>query len=289
MTDISTRSTPWPVSRVIEFAADLAEAAVPWAESTEPIADTLLFDFWGEGRQLTNDWLRRVDLLENTQHHRGALDRDLILGTLANELFAMEVPSRLVGTVLAALDRQRKTPEYRPIAEHVLFAIQHVRARLLALILSGGEQHAAADRFRRRCERWTDMLIGPCLVRFGTAAYAHDARRSWEFGEDLLSDQGINVAQQLVRPSLLAAFRGPSGRSPIQSSSGESFLLSMMAMIPAGMMTTRLTHWATTSKLDRSDFISRHDSAAPADAETPGWSLLDRCLRIVEWRRKRGE
>ncbi|MDP1798500.1 MAG: hypothetical protein Q8K78_13495 [Planctomycetaceae bacterium] len=287
MTDLSASGLAWQVSQVIEFAADLAEVTLPWAESGEAIADSLLFHYWAEGRQLTNDWLRRIELLEGARDRRVALDRDLILATLAKEVFSIEVATRLFSTVLGSLDHVRKSPEYRPIADHALFAIQHVRTRLLAMMLTGDEQHAAADRFRRRCERWTDMLIGPCLVRFGTAAFAHDARRSWEFGEDLLSDAGMDILRQLVRPSLLAAFQGASGRSPIQSPYGRTFLKAMTTIIPTDYTTPRLERWMLPADHSHSEVLPFHQLAMRSEIDAGGWSLLERCLGLVEWRQKR--
>ncbi len=289
MTELPAQKTAWHVSQVIELAADLSEVALPWAESGEAISDPKLFEFWEHGRQLTADWLRRIELLETTKKRHVALEYDLLLGTLANEIFSVEVVARLFATTLAALDRVRKTPEYRPIAENALFAIQHVRARLMALVLAGDEQHAPADRFRRRCERWTDLLIGPTLVRFGTAAFTHDARRSWEFGEDLLTDSTATVAQKLVRPSLLTAFRGQAGRSPIQAPAANAFLASMIKMVPAQTMTRQLQRWTEMIGTTDSDPLPSTRSWTKTQGETEGWSLLDRCLGIVEKRRARGE
>lgn len=289
MTELRTKNASWHVSQVIEMAADLSEVALPWSVTGEAVSDTDLFEFWGQGRQLTTDWLRRIDLLANNRQRHIALDYELLLGTLAKEVFSIEVVARLFATILSALDRVRKAPEYRPIAENALFAIQQVRTRLLALVLSGDEQHASSDRFRRRCERWTDLLIGPTLVRFGTAAFTHDARRSWEFGEDLLTESALDVAQQLVRPSLLAAFRGHAGQSPIQSTSAAVFLKSMIAIVPVHFMTPQLKRWMTAVEADAGEALPLGRDAVHLEAESEGWSLLDRCLGIVERRRARGE
>jgi hypothetical protein len=244
---------------------------------------------WEEGRQLTTDWQRRLELLESTAHPSVALDHDLLLSTLANEVLSMEMPTRIVATVLATRDRLRQQPECRPIIDNTLFCIQHVRLRLLKLVLEGDDRHSAIDRFRRRCERWTDLLIGPCMVRFGTATYAHDARRSWEFGEDLLMDTALDMSQQLVRPSLLAAFRGTAGKSPIQSEFGASFLLSLHALVPESIQSPRLQRWLRMPATLPSEPRLVERSPIPVEDEQDGWSLLDRCLRIVEWRRTHGQ
>lgn len=280
-----SRTASWQVCHVIEMAADLAEVAVPWAESGTAVADAHLFEFWGHGRQLTTEWLRKIEHFQQSRKRRVTVSDQLALDPLANEVFSIEVAARLLATVLAALDRVRSTPEYKPIAENTLFAIQHVRTRLLALILTGDDQHAAGDRFRRRCERWTDLLIGPLLVRFATAVFTHDSRRSWEFGEDLLADAGLDVARQLVRPSLLSAFRGPAGRSPIASPSAHGFFQSMVAMVPAEVMTRQLGRWRGALPAETSAILPSSRTAIDDVHEPEGWSLLDRCLRIAEQRR----
>ncbi len=287
MTMSRNQSTQWHVQRVIEFAADLAEVALPWVESAAPVSDQPLFELWEHGRQLTTDWQRRVELLERTTSKNLAVDHDLLLEMLAREVLAIEMPTRLLATISSALDRQRQHPETRPIMEHVLFSIQHVRMRLLTLVLSGDERHAAIDRFRRRCERWTDLLLGPCVVRFGTAAFAHEPRRSWEFGEDLLSDVGLSVSHELVRPSLLSAFRGSAGQSPIQSTFGDSFLRSMITLIPEAISTDRFRRWSATLPTAPLPRNSQETPGELGDESSEGWSLLDRCLRIVESQRHR--
>lgn len=101
--------------------------------------------------------------------------------------------------------------EYRAIADHVLLTIQQQRLRILTAVVEAGEPLAAADRFRRRCERWADPLsIGPTLVRFGTSGFAYDARRSWEFGEDFDMDPTAEMMHRIVQPTLRSAFRADS-------------------------------------------------------------------------------
>ncbi|HET6422587.1 MAG TPA: hypothetical protein VFG20_02815 [Planctomycetaceae bacterium] len=287
MTSLTQQKSYWQVRRVIEMTADLAEIALPWAESAVEITDSSLFELWDDGRQLTADWQRRLDLLKSAPGRSLSLEQDLLLAALTYEVLAIEIPTRLVATICAVIDRQRKRPEYRPIAEPVLFSLQHVRHQLLTRILENGDRSAALDRYRRRCERWTDLLLGPLVVRFGAAAFAQDARRSWEFGEDLLADTTLEVSQHLIRPSLLAAFQGPAGQSPIQSESGAPFLQSLLSIVPESRRGERLQRWFT--ELTDMPTILPFRPAAPSspDDESASWSLLDRCLKIADWRRAR--
>lgn len=286
MTALPQSKPVWQVRRVVELTADLAETALPWIESSAAIDDSLLFDLWNEGRQLTTDWQRRLDLVSPSARSI-ALEQDLLLTTLAHEVLAMEIPTRIVVTVAAAIDRRRERPEYRPILEHVLFGFQHVRHQILTRILDSGERYAALDRFRRRCERWTDLLLGPCVVKYGMAAFAHDARRSWEFGEDLLTETAMDVTQQLVRPSLLTSFQGLSGRSPIQSEHAIPFLQSIMSLLPVSLASGRWQRWQSESSTAQRSTDFSHPQLWQESEESPSLSLLDRCLKIAEWRRAR--
>lgn len=285
-----SQTAPWNVSQVMELAVDLSEVALPWAQSGAPIADAGLFEFWSQGRQLTAEWLRRIELLDAVRQRQTAVDYDLVLEGLASEVGAIEAVSRIYATTLGALDRVRSTPEYRPIAENALLAIQHVRVRLNHHVVGGGERLASVDRFRRRCERWTDLLIGPLLVRYGTSAFAHDARRAWEFGEDLLADAGREVARQLVRPTVLAAFRGQPGRLPIRSPSGNTFLQAIISAVPLTATTPSLQRWKSpvTGPLTAPQTSDHQSHRIPVEHH-PEWSLLERCLGIVARDRRQGK
>lgn len=287
MSSVARPQSYWPVRRVMELTADLAETALPWAEAAPEIADASLFELWDRGRQLAREWQRRLDLLKSQPVRSLSLEPDLLLATLTYEVLAIEIPTRLIASICAVIDRRRERPEYRPIVEHALFSGQHVRHQLLTLILQRGDRAAALDRFRRRCERWTDLLLGPLLVRFGIAAYAHDPRRSWEFGEDQLADTPLDVSQHLVRPSFLAAFQGQAGQSPIQAESGALYLQSLLALVPEFVQNDRLQRWRTDLGHSAVILPFHAPTASTAEDDSSSWSLLDRCLKIADWRRSR--
>lgn len=286
MTALPQSKPVWQVRRVVELTADLAETALPWIDSSAEIDDSLLFDLWNEGRQLTADWQRRFDLI-SPSNRLIALEQDLLLTTLTHEILAIEIPTRIVATIAAGIDRRRQRPESRPILEHVLFGLLHVRHQILSRILDSGERYAALDRYRRRCERWTDLLLGPCVVKYGMAAFTHDSRRSWEFGEDLLTETSLDLTQHLVRPSLLTAFQGLPGRSPIQSEHGIPYLQALLSLLPDSLRPVRWQRWQSESIDAFSTIESISPELSERTEESPSLSLLERCLKIAEWRRSR--
>ncbi|MBI3863896.1 MAG: hypothetical protein HY290_18560 [Planctomycetia bacterium] len=46
------------------------------------------------------------------------------------------------------------------------------------------ERAVSYDRLRRKIERWSDLLVGHVVRRFGLADFAYDADRALEFGDE---------------------------------------------------------------------------------------------------------
>lgn len=277
MLPLASTVSPWRLGDLLEFAFDLATLALPWAEQGLSIDDPPLFDWWASQRQLAADWQLQLD---------GLLAAPVLprIAALSAEICAADTVARILGTTFAAVDRTRGLAEYRAIADHVVLTIQQQRVRVLTAVVAAGEPLAAADRFRRRCERWTDLLIGPTLVRFGTAAFAYDARRSWEFGEDFDLDPQAELMQRIVQPTLRSAFRGGLADLPMSSPHWDAVCSALLGTIPASLQNETLQRWGERRVMLEASAVT--DTAAVTTPERPAWSLLARCLQLVEGRRQ---
>jgi hypothetical protein len=117
--------------------------------------------------------------------------REQLLGTatpaLYAELFAAELPLRVWCTAVAA-GRSAPGAAGAAVAAKIFSDLLDVRCTALqALAADHGltaSEGAALDRFRRRCERWTDMLIGLVAGRSGVTDYAARPDRAVDFAGD---------------------------------------------------------------------------------------------------------
>ncbi len=278
MVPIAPTVSPWRLGDLLEFAFDLSTLAVPWAEQGLSIEDPPLFDWWASQRQLAADWQAQLDRLLAAP----TLPR---IAALSAEICAVDTVARILGTTFAAVDRTRGLAEYRAIADHVLMTIHQQRLRILTAVVEAGEPLAAADRFRRRCERWTDLLIGPALVRYGISAFAYDARRSWEFGEDFDDDPASEMMHRIVQPTLRSAFRGGLADLPMSSPHWDATCSALLGAVPVTLQTEGFRRWSERRVILEAP-TTETDREPPLTAERPAWSLLARCLRLVESRRQ---
>jgi hypothetical protein len=302
--DIASGSA-WRQNQLVDLAWELSQAAEELISAPRPISDGPLFALWQAVRHCTDEWQRRLQqfVLKQelapagpaTQNHLPHLEHHPTpssvgghaegeprpdLQTLGVEILLADLLLRVWGTILAAQDRQRGVPVARPIMEHVLYAIHYSRSRLLEWVMHGGEAAASIDRFRRRCERWTDALIGPILARYGTSLFAHNPRRAWEFGEEQLG--AATAVAQLQRAGIRAAFGESVLFTPL-SRHWTDILQALLDGCDPDVVNRRLGRWRHGPPS-----CSVCDAAAFRHSEANDWSLLARCLHRVHQRERAG-
>ncbi len=282
LTDATSESV-FRVRQLAELAYDLVRAADEIVAADQPIADAPLFALWQAAREIVGDWERRLQRLDRYREAAWAKTWCDDLSRLAHEILVAEMLLRVWGSILAAQDRQRDSTSARPIIEHVILNVQHARSKTMELVVHAGDPAAAIDRFRRRCERWTDVLIGPVLARHGTAMFAHDPRRAWEFGEEQLTSEAVAGADQLMQASFRAAFRDASVEKTL-TARWTDVIAAILDGCPDTIHDTPLNRWRDADRTVEPTDPATDDQRLDSGAE--GWSLLARCLRIADVRRK---
>ena len=84
-----------------------------------------------------------------------------------------------------------------------------ILSRLLTIPNHANHRVLEVDRTRRRCDRWTDMLLGPIANLSGCYEFAFDAERARDFGEESFVEDrltGPNVAEHLVAAGMRLKF-----------------------------------------------------------------------------------
>lgn len=100
---------------------------------------------------------------------------------------------RVWGAIILACDKNAGGCEGVSIARGVLAQHNLVWNRMLKYLVVQSDESpepARLDQLRRKVERWTDILVGHLVRRYGVTECAFDADRARDFGDEQLSDGG---------------------------------------------------------------------------------------------------
>ncbi|MEZ6066158.1 MAG: hypothetical protein R3B90_10715 [Planctomycetaceae bacterium] len=189
--------------RIAELSALVTLYADDIASCDRPIANGCLQPYLFHSREQQCLWrgqFRQLKVVQSLAPRRFALGCQQLL----EELLVSELLCRVWTAVMAASDQQCQQVHAEPIARHVLVGVLEQRIELLRFMVSeaavplGGMLQA--DRLRRRCERWTDLLIGVMANRHDVLEFAVDRDRAQEFAENHREESGTSarLAWQLI-------------------------------------------------------------------------------------------
>ncbi|MCX7419301.1 MAG: hypothetical protein NT013_07160 [Planctomycetia bacterium] len=219
----------------VEFTALVAAQASLVIEGTNAIPDGPLWVFWQHSQAVLRRWRGLIEIASQ-QSDRTVSPQVL---DIAEQVLITEMLTRVWGTVLTACDLQRDQRHCAQIARSVLNTHQQCRVSVLRLLVHANsvpsERMAELDRLRRRVERWTDLLIGPYVERFGEPldAFAFDLRRARDFGEEQSASR-FQTTSQPTWTFLLAGLRSAfPQKKPFTPSSNNDLLLPILRSILA--------------------------------------------------------
>jgi hypothetical protein len=175
--------------------------------STIPVTHVLR-TLWQSTKSLEQRWTKR--LLDWTL--AGTFDVDL-LAELAPRILIGEMLVRVWGTAIVGADHHQNRDDLLRVAHNAVNSLTRVRNALMSRFLAVPETQsvrvAELDRLRRRCDRWTDVLIGCAAAQSGCYAFAFDENRTRDFSEDSqIQDAaaGPNVFEHFVSAGLCLNF-----------------------------------------------------------------------------------
>lgn len=121
-------------------------------------------------------------------------------GVLA-DIMVGSLLARVWGAILTASGRARHNFPAERTARDAMFEQDQVHQQALKLLVEGPyltlERAVRLDRIRRKIERWSDLLAGHLVSRYGLADFAFDPDRALDFGEEQLREQAGTRAEQL--------------------------------------------------------------------------------------------
>jgi len=222
MSVMPTSSAP-SVQQLLVYAWKLSQHGLHPSAHSQLVCDSALLELWTCTRALSRYWRNHLPDVPATGQtasvHRWA--------AVGYQILAADMLFRVYATTACAVQQNDQRASPRPILDHIVQHIAHPRWHLLDLLTADAEGVATVDLFRRRCERWTDLLIGPWMIKDGRAAYAYDPRRAWDYGEDTALSPSSAWADALLAPSFRSAFGGPESLTQLSGEGWQTILWHM--------------------------------------------------------------
>ncbi|MBS0205258.1 MAG: hypothetical protein JSS49_20325 [Planctomycetes bacterium] len=201
------------------------------ASQAEP-SSTALRDFWQSTRKLQQIWDQFLD-----QEPFSVPDAATHLEQIAAQVFTTELLTRVWATILGSIDQRTGRNDLTRIATNSVSGLLQIRHRLLKHILHpsapSGSWAADLDRLRRRCDRWTDLLIGNLCGADEFFRFAFDAERARDFAED--AHDGVNAShpvELLVAAGVRLSFLGQLPTVSVDSPAFQGLMQSILGSLP---------------------------------------------------------
>lgn len=195
-------------------------------------------EYWSASRHRLDRWSKSLRSLSLTSAESQKCEFEFVpavVEPLFHEIFASEILTRVWAAVVSLFDAPSGQAAATAVARSVLMSQQEVRYRALDWLLCGPlaeTPHAdAVNVVRRRCERWSDLLIANVYSLGDVAEFAFDAIRTGEFAQDFAEERRTGTypaAWAMTLASLRAALHAGLTR--------ESFSRDANRRISAGVL-----------------------------------------------------
>jgi len=235
------------MTSLIPFIARLADQASALVAQPGPVNTASLEMFRHCTRRHVLAGLKlirqRRDLLEAA---RSSVEMDKIWNELQRDcqaLFLTEMLGRLWGGILEARSQSEGADSIlRNLARYVLLQHLELRREILHLMnrwcTEAYPQVAALDFQYRRMERWTDVLLGPLVVRYSLEDYVFDVNRSREYspeyGTSRRNQESVagRLPRKLAIDGFLTSYRGPLADHRLLRDHQAGMIRSILGMLP---------------------------------------------------------
>lgn len=173
------------------------------------VVDEALRQFWSANRKLQNQWIHELRSATGQLSDSAADNFERI----ALELFLTELLTRVWATNWTISDRLLGRRDVERVMSNSLQGLSRVRRDVLLLMVRNWRGPAEdcvsrLDRFRRRSERWADLLIASPAAEHDVWDFAVEIDRARDFGEEDWSRRAgaANPVSLLVSAGLRVMF-----------------------------------------------------------------------------------
>jgi hypothetical protein len=204
------------------------------------VGDSAMRQYWTAGRCRLDRWSSSIKKSASQLKRGPSPASSSALRATAEEILVCGILTRVWAAVARLYDEQHEVEQLAPVADSIFHGHLEARRQVLKLLADGPElaeeDAAALNRLRRRCERWTDMLVGYLFELGDVEEYVFDAQRAREFSEDLSCTKplsGAPAAWALLSASLKAIFESEPSAASSCADLNKQIATAIMSCYPA--------------------------------------------------------
>lgn len=257
---------------LVELAAQVAIHGQALARNTERISSSGLQAYWKASKSRLDRWghvLRKYDRESAELGERWSRNQWPAIAPVMEEVLTGEILSRVWCAVLKAHDEHRGQTEAEPMGRTIYVGHTEIHNRVLRLLattpVDWENEARQLDLLRRRCERWTDLLISYLAPCCDVSDLAPSPSRMRDFANATLQSGAIAHSQTLALGSLRTSFQ--TGLSIISPNAN------LNAQIAMGVISCFPPDALDSTLFGQSLWLARVESTA-----TDAQSMLDELL-----------
>jgi hypothetical protein len=199
-----------------ELAALVAIHSPALLAGQEQIPEQCIQQYWTASKCRLERWSRLLRKLHaaTTEPQLPATLAWPRVRPVAEEILTSELLTRVWTAMAVAYDAALGCDELTPVARNIFTGHLDARNKLLTLMADGRvialPEGVKLNHLRRRCERWTDMLLAHLSRYIDIREFACDIERARDFAEDLDYDshaESVHAEHRLTCQLVLASLR----------------------------------------------------------------------------------
>jgi hypothetical protein len=190
--------------------------------------------FWLASRSLQQGWMRDL-----SRFRAATIGQGDGFEKIALEVFLGELLTRVWATNWTIVDRAQGRCDAERILINSLHGLRRVHREILLMMVHSWQRESSetisrVDRFRRRSERWTDLLIAGPASLHGVWEFAVEAHRAQDFAAGPWSETAgaANPASLLVSAGLRVMFGTPWPAGCCRQSPFADLLSAVLSTLP---------------------------------------------------------
>ena len=249
------------VRELVELAASVATHVESVLAGPNGLSDEGLDAYWSTSKKRIDDWKVAMEVSNKrpTTVGRVSLPHADDMLRLAEEVLVSEILTRVWAAVLTGAKHLPSYQSAAAIGRSVFISHQEIRLRVLKWMvdgpMAGSPQIEALNLLRRRCERWTDLLLGRITLAADATPFSFDRERLAEYRRDLLEE---NRAGTLATswPALLASLdgtlRGSIDGQPVSAEANANLAAALLACLgPEAVDDWGVLRWSWLHRVER--------------------------------------
>ncbi len=167
-----------------EVAALAAIRADDIIRSPQPVSTESLHGYWKSSRVRLRCWFAGLRSTPAASEGDGTLSPHHLherVG-LARSILVAELLTRVWSTVLVARDTARSENSVGEMVRNVFLGQQEARREVVQMLSNENRlptpEAASVEQLRQRVERWTDLLLGPLVLKYDVTGFVFDEERA---------------------------------------------------------------------------------------------------------------